>query len=114
MQTFSYQSQKLDYNHDTKTAYTVINEPFISAGKQLGWSEHVPGLGFNLHIISFCLKTKCTLVVHVNSTGHDYFIQEDKLKDFLINNNCNYTKSGVELRVISWKKFIRISEHFEI
>lgn len=113
MQTFSYQSQKLDYNHNTKTAFTSIDTPFYSAGKQLGWSESVPGLGFNLHIISFVLKTKCTLVVHVNNTGHDYFIQEDKLRDFLMNNNCNYIKSGVELRVISFKKFIRISEHFE-
>lgn len=113
MQTFSYQTQKLDYNHDTKTAYTTIDEPFYSAGKKLGWSENVPGLGFNLHIISFVLKTKCTLVVKVGTTGHEYFIQEDRLREFLINNNCEYEKSGVQLRVISFKKFIRISDHIE-
>lgn len=113
MQTFVYQTQKLDYNHNTKTAYTIIEDLFYSAGKKLGWSEKAPGIGLNLNIVSFVLKTKCTLVVHVRSTGNSYFIQEDKLKDFLMKNNCEYVKSGVELRVISFKKFIRCVDHLE-
>lgn len=113
MKTFVYQTQRLDYNHDKKTAFTVIDELFYSAGKKLGWNEKAPGIGLNLNVISFVLKTKCTLVVYVRSTGNSYFLQEDKLRDFLIKNRCEYVKSGVELRVISFKKFIRCVDHLE-
>lgn len=115
MQTFSYHNQKLEYNHDTKTAFTEIDEPFKTAGRQLGWEENVPGLGFNLNIMAFVLKTKCTLIVRVHGIGggNDYFISHDKLEQFLKTHNCQYEKSGVQLRVISWKKFIRVPRHSE-
>ena len=116
MQTFVYHGQKLEYNHETKTAFTEINEPFKVAGKELGWESNYAGLGFNLNIMAFVLKTRCTLIVRVHGigNGNDYFISYDKLFDFLKTHNCSYVKSGVELRVISWKKFIRVPKHPEI
>lgn len=113
-QEFSFQSQKMKYVHENKTAFTRIHEPFMTAGKQLGWDEHVPGIGLNEHIIDFVLKTGCYLVVSVTKSNSSYWISADKLKDFIKKNNCDYTISGVKLKVISWKKFIRLEEHISL
>lgn len=106
-QTFVFAGQKVVYNHDTKIAKTTIEEPFLTAGKKLGWEEDVPGLGFNKDIIAFVLKTKCHLVVFVGSAGKDYYISHDVLRNFIETHNCFYVVSGIELVVISWKKFTR-------
>lgn len=95
------------YNHERKMAKTTIFEPFKTAGRKLNWSDKSAGLGFNKSIIDFVMKTQCHLVVFVESAGHDYFINHDQLKQFIENNNCDYTVSGKNLTVISWKAFTR-------
>ena len=114
-QSFVFDGQFVKYNHSTKTAFTSIREPYYAAGKVLGWPEKVPGIGLNLKIIDFIMKTKCHLVVRVESTGHNYWIYFDALKKFIDTHYCSYKgKTGVEMKVISWKKFVRLTEHESI
>lgn len=102
--------QPIQYNPETKTAFTVINEPFYSAGKKLGWKNPDPGIGLNQSIIDFILKRKCHLVVKVDISGHCYWIYHDRLKQFMDQNNCDYTINGIRLKIISWKIFTRLNE----
>jgi len=104
----------MEYNHETHTVYTVIDTPFYSAGKKLGWPSNDPGLGINRHIIAFILKTDSNLIVKVSSTSHTYWIPKDKLREWLKRQDCDYTISGVNLKVISFKLFIRFVEHSEV
>ncbi len=108
------EGQAIQYNSMIKTAYVTINEPFYSAGKKLGWKHPDPGLGFNHSIIDFVMKRQCHLVVKIGISGVSYWIYYDRLKQFLENNNCDYHISGKNLKVISWKLFVRLSEHEEI
>lgn len=115
-QIFKFEGQELRYNHYTKTAFTTINEPFLTAGKKLGWEENTPGIGLNLQLLEFILKMKCHLVIKVvrvkdQLVNHYYWIYFDTLKQFLDTHFCDYTVSGVQLKVIFWKKFIRLQEH---
>jgi len=109
-QIFMFEGQKIVYNHLTKMAKTTIEEPFLTAGRTLGWEENVPGLGLNLSIIKFILKTKCNLIVYVGTAGKDYWIRYDKLKQFIETHNCDYNVSGKSLKVISWKIFVRFHD----
>lgn len=108
------EGQCIQYNPMIKTAYATIQEPFYSAGKKLGWSKPGPGLGLNQSIIDFVMKRECHLVVKIGISNTQYWIYYDRLKQFLENNNCDYTVSGKTLKVISWKSFVRLNDHEEI
>lgn len=101
-------SQKCVYNLDSKICKTTIHEPFIKAGKMLGWGNSSPGLGLNKSILTFVIRLRLRLVIHVESVGKDYWITSEKLYDFIKNNNTEY-KVGNDnwLNVISWKEFTR-------
>lgn len=108
-QILNFGGQKVVYNHETKIAKTTINEPFWSAGKQLGWNkaDGTVGIGINQQIISFIMKTKATLIVHVATEGKDYWLKYDALKDFIEYNQTEWTTGNTKLNVISWKRFTR-------
>jgi len=102
-QTLNLDGQKVVYNHESKIAKTTIKEPFYKAGKIFGWSDKSPGLGLNLKVIDFILKTKCTLIIHVESAGNDYWLKNDVLKAFLQQNNVDYKIRDTVLKIIPWK-----------
>lgn len=105
---FLLDGQPLVYGAESKICKTTIEEPFIKAGKILGWIDHCPGIGLNKKIIEFVVRRKATLIVHVASAGNDYWISWDKLQDFIKNNNTEYMAGGKKLvDVISWKAFTR-------
>jgi len=109
------EGEKVTYDDMGKTLYVVIQEPFYSAGKKLGWNESkTAGLGFNKSIITHILKFKCHMVVNVGTAQYSYWIHYDRLKKFIEDHNCNYTVSGKELIVISWETFVRLNEHCRI
>jgi hypothetical protein len=113
-QFLTLEGQKVTYNEETKTLFLTIEEAFYSAGKLLGWERPDPGIGLNTSIINFIKKYKCHLVIKVAEANHSYWIYYDTLMDFINKNNCDYTISGKTLKVISWKKFIRLTEHIEV
>lgn len=105
--------QKIVYNPERKLMKTVIETPFMAAGKLLIWdiSKYgCPGIGLNEDIIKLVLKTKSTLIVYVLATplgpvDKDYWITPDKLKQFIENNNSTYRMHGTNLSVIPWNLF---------
>ena len=102
-QIINFEGQRLVYSQDLKLAKITIDEPFFKAGKIFGWGDKSPGLGLNLHIVEFVLKTKCVLVIHVASVGKDYWLSYDKFFDFLKNNNTDYMIRKTVLKIIPWK-----------
>jgi hypothetical protein len=114
LQFLKFEGQSTVFNEETKTLFLTIEEPFYSAGKLLSWEKPDPGIGLNLSIINFIKKYKCHLVIKVAESNHSYWIYYDSLISFMNNNNCDYTISGKNLKVISWKKFIRLTEHIGV
>ena len=112
-QQLNLEGQKVMYNHETKIAKTTINEPFMSAGKKFHWGYSSPGIGLNLHLVELILKTKCILIVHVASTGHDYFLRHDVLLQFLRNHNTDYKIRNTVLKIVPWELFTREIPHIE-
>ena len=107
------EGQKVVYNPETKIAKTTIKEPFISAGKKLHWEFTSPGIGLNLHLIEFVLKTKCTLIVFVESADHDYWLKNDVLLQFLKDHETNYKIRNTVLKIIPWELFNRFNPSVE-
>ena len=101
-------TQKFVYNLDSRIGKTVIVEPFMKAGKILGWADSSPGLGFNKEMLNFIIRMRLRFVVLVESEDKEYWITHQVLYDFIKNNNTDY-KVGWDrwLNVISWKKFTR-------
>ena len=107
--------QQVFYDDLGKTLYASIQEPFKKAGHILGWTIPCAGFGFNKEIINFIKTRRCHFVVNVLSEGKFYWIDHDKLFDFIENNNTSYILSNSNVvTVISWKKFIHVPEHNEI
>lgn len=110
--------QEISYNPYTKQVHTTIIEPFKTANKMLGWpNPHGAGLGFNQSVIDFVIQHKCFFVVKVmknpdgSFNGHRYWVNYDRLEQFLKNNYCKYEISGKTLKVVSWKIFVKVDEH---
>lgn len=98
--------QKVAYNPDTKIVKTTIKEPFYKASKILGWNKQSPGLGLNEKIIQLVVKTKSHLIVHVESSCHDYSIPWDKVSHILKTENTQYRVTGDNwLSVLPWREF---------
>ena len=70
--------QPLVYNAERKLGNTVIEEPFLKAGKIFGFNG--PGIGLNQKLIEFILKRKATLILYVSSFRHNYWISWDNLE----------------------------------
>jgi len=104
---FAYlEGQKINLSMESKIIKTTINEPFYKAGKILGWKSSSAGLGINHSIIKLVLKTKCRLIVHVASAGHDYHVSPDQIKHFIKNNNTEYKAGGKKfVTVLPWRIF---------
>lgn len=105
---FILDGQPLVYNAERKLGKTTIEEPFFKAGKILGWDPSCgsPGIGLNEKICEFIIKREATLIVHVASAGHDYWITWGYLVAFIKNNNVKYRVPGNKwVNVISWKSF---------
>lgn len=100
-QDLTFNGQTAKYNSERNILVTTIMEPFMSAGKKLGWNNHQPqGFGFNLKLIEFVLKHKCTMVIYVDSWFCTLFVKPDVLLQFLQNNNCDYKVRNTVLKVI--------------
>lgn len=108
--------QQVFYDDEGTTLYVSIKEPFMKAGHLLSWDEEkCAGFGFNKEIINFVKTRKCYFVVKVISEGKFYWMDYDKLVDFMEKNNTAYIlANGTTVTVISWKKFIHVTEHNEI
>ncbi len=101
-QTINFDGQIAKYNSERNVLVTTIKEPFMSAGKKLGWNNHQPqGFGFNLKLIEFVLKRKCVLVIYVDSWHCTLFVKHDVLRQFLENNSCDYKIRNTVLKVIA-------------
>ena len=101
-QTINFDGQIAKYNSERNILATKIEEPFLSAGKKLGWENHQPqGFGFNLRLIEFVLKHKCVLIINVISWKCTLFVRPDVLKQFLENNSCDYKIRNTVLKVIA-------------
>ena len=104
---YNLDGQQIAYNPESKIVKTTINEPFFKASKILNWNKPSPGLGLNRKIIDFVLKTKSRLIVHVTTSGHDYWIASDKLVEILKTHNTQYKVVGTTwLCVLPWKDFV--------
>jgi len=100
------EGQMIKYSLETKIIKTTINEPFYKAGKILGWKGSTAGLGINHSIIKLVLKTKCRLIIHVATAGHDYWVTHDIIKHFIKNNNTEYKAGGKKfVTVLPWRIF---------
>jgi len=108
-------SQKCVYNLESKILKTTIREPFMKAGKILGWGDSSPGIGLNKTILSFVIRMRLRLIVFVESADCDYWITHEKLYQFIKKNNTEY-KVGNDnwLNVISWKEFTRFMHKGEV
>ena len=100
--TFSLDGQEIIYIEDSKVVKFSIHTPFIKAGQILGWPTEFgsPGLGINHAIIKFLEKSKCTLIIHIESDSYDCIIRYDKLIKFINNYNNEYLAGG--------KKFVHV------
>lgn len=99
-------TQKINYNPEKKIAVTTIDEPFMSAGKKLGWRWKSPGIGLNLKVIKFILDTQYTLIINIesfrNKSGKQatFYLSYDKLRHFLTNTNYDYKVRNTIVKVI--------------
>ncbi|MCH7561197.1 MAG: hypothetical protein IIC67_07515 [Thaumarchaeota archaeon] len=100
--TFLLDGQEITYIEDSKVVKFSIHTPFIKAGQILGWPTEFgsPGLGINHAIIKFLEKSKCTLIIHIESDSYDCIIRYDKLMKFIHNHNNEYLAGG--------KKFVHV------
>jgi len=111
--------QKVVYNPERKLIKTVIDTPFMSAGKKLSWdlSKYgCAGIGLNERIIELVLKTNSTLIVYVLSTPNgpvdkDYWITSAMINNFISYNSTHYKIRDVNLLVIPWNLFTTHIEH---
>ena len=97
--------QQICFNSERKLIKTTINQPFYSAGKILKWhhSFGCVGLGLNHSIILFVVKTKSHLIIRVEQEQKEYWINYDRLDEFIRNNNTEYEAGGKKLvHVIPW------------
>lgn len=105
--------QKLNYNSESKIAVTTIDKPFMSAGKpqNLNWRWKAPGIGLNLRVIEFLLKTEFTLILFIEFYNCNYFLTSAHLLDYLRNNNCDYKIRDTVLKVIPIELFTTYNPH---
>jgi len=109
---YKIEGQKVAYNPESKIIKTTIHEFFRKAGHILGWKNKTAGLGINKKIIELILKTNSTLIIYVEESDRDYFLQPDKLKHFLLNNNHEYmTPKKVWVDVIPFDLFTHRMVH---
>jgi len=113
-QTLNLDGQKVVYNSESKIAKTTIKEPFYKAGKIFGWKDKSPGLGLNLKVVEFVLKTKCTLIIHVETAGKDYWLKSDVMKAFLQAHDTTYKIRDTVLQIIPWKLCTRYHQPISI
>ena len=103
------EGQEFIYNEESKTVVIEITQPFMKAGQILAWDSQfgVPGLGINKSIIKFTEQSKSKLLVKVlsNPGNKDYWINHDKIRDFIKNHNSEYSVSGKTINVIPWILF---------
>lgn len=102
--------QKIIFNPESNVLIFDITTPFRSAGKFLGWkSEYgTPGIGINDGICYFVNDKRCKLLVNVLSAPGNkaYWINYDKLRSFIKNNNTHWRVSKKKyIHVIPWKLF---------
>lgn len=102
--------QKVTFNPESNVLVFDITTPFKSAGKFLGCKPEfgTPGIGINKGICYFVNDKKCKLLVDVLSApGHKaYWINYDKLRSFIKNNNTQWKVSEKKyVHVIAWKIF---------
>ena len=104
--------QQIFFNAERKLAKTTINQPFYKAGKILNWHNSFGsvGLGLNKQIISFIIKTKSYLIIRVEEESKEYFINYDKIKEFIDHNNTLYKAGKVTVHVIPWSLTTRFPE----
>lgn len=113
------EGQKVTFNEEAKTLFFTIGEPFYSAGRILDWPQRGIerenwGIGLNGSIVKFIQLYKSHLVVRVADENQSCWIYYDTLKDFMLNNMCEYTIKGKTLKIIPWNKFITVAEHVQL
>lgn len=102
------EGQKFILNSNNNSVVLEITQPFMSAGKKLGWDYTlfgVVGLGVNRSIIRFILTRKSQLVITVLSDNKKYWIRHDQIRHFIRFNRSNYSVSGKTLNILPWKLF---------
>ena len=100
--SFLLDGQEVTYIEDKKILRFAIHEPFWKAGQKLGWPTEFgsPGLGINHAIIKFIERSRCKLIIHIESESYDCIINYDFLKKFIFNHNNEYKAGG--------KKFVHV------
>jgi len=84
-----------------------IEEPFMKAGKLLNWDLSLygsPGFGINKSIINMVLNYKFKMLIR-HGTEREFWLNHDKLRDFIKNNNTEYKVKSKFIDVIPWKLF---------
>jgi len=101
---FNFGGQPVVYSSENKMAKTVIGQPFMTAGRILGWPKGfgMPGIGLNYAIVSLLKRTKCKLIVHILQEGKDYFFDNDKVVYFIKTQNTQYKAGSKPVHVIPW------------
>lgn len=100
-QDLTFNGQAAKYNSERNILVTTIEEPFMSAGKKLGWIDYKPqGFGFNLKLIEFVLNHKCVMVINVMSWKCSLFLKPDILLQFLQNYKSDYKIKNTVLKII--------------
>ena len=103
------EGQQILFNMESKVIILEINEPFMKAGKLLNWDLTVygsPGFGINKSIINMVLNYKFRMLVrHDTGTQKEFWINHDKLREFIEHNNTEYKVKSKWIDVIPWKLF---------
>ena len=103
------EGQHVLINHQADVIILEIDEPFIKAGKLLNWDLSLygsPGFGINKSIINMVLNYKFKLLIrHDTGNQKEFWVNHDKLRDFLKNNNTEYKVKSKWIDVIPWKLF---------
>ena len=102
--------QQVIFNPESNVLIFNIITPFKSAGKLLGWKQEFGtlGLGINKGICHFVNDKKCKLLVNVLSAPANkaYWINHDKLRSFIKNNNTQWRVSKKKyIHIIAWRIF---------
>lgn len=108
--TLKLEGQKFKFNESSGVVIFEITQPFMTAGRMLGWSSEfgIPGFGINRSIIKFVQQRRIKLLIRVLSApgNKEYWINHSTLTDFIKHNISEYTVSGKTINVIPWVLFV--------
>lgn len=82
--------------------FTVIREPFYSAGKQYGWSGNPIGLGLSQQALDHALRNSLLIRVQVGTTDKMYETSPRQWLDFARQHHALQQRGDTRLFIMQW------------